>query len=57
MPLAEFKAALAGASREGLIRLEPADLVQAMDPKLVSDSEVVRAGAAFHFVLVEESAP
>lgn len=56
MPLADFKAALAGASREGLIRLEPADLVQAMDPKLVSDSEVVRAGAAFHFVLVEEPA-
>lgn len=56
MPLADFKAALAGASREGLIRLEPADLVQAMDPRLVSDSEVVRAGAAFHFVLVEDPA-
>jgi hypothetical protein len=56
MPLADFKAALAEASREGLIRLEPADLVQAMEPKLVSDSEVIRAGAAFHFILVEEPA-
>jgi hypothetical protein len=57
MSLADFKAALAEASRDGLIRLEPADLVQAMDPKLVTESETVRAGAAFHFVLVEESHP
>jgi len=57
MPLAEFKASLAEASREGLIRLDPADLVQSMDPQLVADSETVRAGAAFHFILIEESAP
>jgi hypothetical protein len=57
MTLAEFKAALADASRAGLIRLEPADLVQAMDHEMVSDSEIVRAGAAFHFILVEEPAP
>ncbi len=57
MSLADFKAALADASRDGLIRLEPADLVQAMDPALVAESETVRAGAAFHFVLVEEARP
>ena len=34
-----------------------ADLVNTMDPKLVAESETVRAGAAFHFVLVEESRP
>lgn len=56
MPLADFKAALAGASREGLIRLDPADMVQAMDPRLVAESETVRAGAAFHFILTEEPA-
>ncbi len=57
MSLTDFKAALADASRDGLIRLEPADLVGAMDPKLVSDSVTVRAGAEFHFILIEEPRP
>ncbi len=36
-----------------------ADLVQAMDPTLVRDSETVNEplGAVFHFVLVEEVRP
>lgn len=57
MPLADFKAALVAAAHDGLIRLEPADLVQAMDPHLVADSAVPWAGAALHFVLVEEARP
>ncbi|MCE9565539.1 MAG: hypothetical protein K8U57_26250 [Planctomycetes bacterium] len=55
MSLVEFKDALADASRDGLIRLEPADLVQAMNPKLVADSEITRAGAKSHFILLEET--
>ncbi len=57
MSLDAFKVALADASREGLIRLERADLVQAMDPKLVAESETIRAGGESHFVLIEEVRP
>ena len=57
MSLAAFKAGLADASRDGLIRLERADMVQAMDARLVGESEIVRAGATFHFVLIEETRP
>jgi hypothetical protein len=30
-----------------------ADLVQAMDPQLVAESEIVYLNASFHFVLIE----
>ncbi|MCI0701581.1 MAG: hypothetical protein L0241_10905 [Planctomycetia bacterium] len=55
MPLEEFKAQLVAANQAGLLRLEPADLVQAMNPALVSESETTQAGAVFHFILIEEA--
>jgi hypothetical protein len=51
--LAEFKQRLVEANSQNLLRLSRADLVQAMDPQLVADSEAVYLNAAFHFVLLE----
>ncbi len=51
--LAEFKQRLVEANSQSLLRLSRADLVQAMDPQLVADSEAVYLNAAFHFVLLE----
>jgi hypothetical protein len=39
------------ANRDGWLILVRADLVGAMDAKLVADSEIEDRGATFHFVL------
>ncbi len=49
-PLSAFKARLVEANRAGLLRLHRADLVGAMDPKLVRESETQHLNATFHFV-------
>lgn len=46
-----FKRWLVTANRNQLVALARADLVDAMDPKLVADSEIEDLGATFHFVL------
>jgi hypothetical protein len=46
-----FKRWLVIANREQLIDLARADLVGAMDPKLVAESEIEDLGATFHFVV------
>jgi hypothetical protein len=46
-----FKRWLVGANRDGWLVLARADLVGAMDRKLVSESEIEDRGATFHFVL------
>jgi hypothetical protein len=45
-----FKERLAAAHQAGLLKLSRADLVEAMDPRDVSASEVALQGATFHFV-------
>jgi hypothetical protein len=55
--LPAFKARLVEANRAGLLRLERADLVQAMDPTDVRESETPYLNAVFHFVLVERDRP
>lgn len=55
--LAEFKQRLIEANTEGLLNLIRADLVQVMDPQLVSDSETKHLTATFHFVLIEGHRP
>ncbi|XSE93100.1 hypothetical protein VZL07_22030 [Pseudomyxococcus flavus] len=47
-----FDAALLEANRNRLLSLTRADLVSAMDPKDVAESEVRSFGASFHFVVV-----
>ncbi|WIG95568.1 hypothetical protein [Myxococcus sp. SDU36] len=47
-----FDAALLEANRTRLLTLTRADLVSAMDPKDVAESEVRSFGASFHFVVV-----
>jgi hypothetical protein len=39
------------------LHLSRADLVQAMDPQLVADSETSFLNANFHFVLIEGDRP
>ena len=51
--LAEFKQRLVEANTQSLLHLSRADLVQAMDPQLVTESETVHLNATFHFVLLE----
>lgn len=51
-----FKQRLVDCNREGLLALARADLVGAMDPELVRESEIHWRGAEFHFV-VDESIP
>ena len=46
-----FKRWLVTANRDQLINLARADVVGAMDPKLVADSEIQDLGAIFHFVV------
>ena len=53
LSLIEFKQRVLEANSQSLLHLSRADLVQAMDPQLVADSETVYLNAAFHFVLVE----
>jgi hypothetical protein len=57
LSLAEFKQRLIEANSHGLLHLSRADLVQAMDPQLVADSESVYLNATFHFVLLEGAQP
>jgi hypothetical protein len=53
LSLAEFKQQLVEANSQNLLHLSRADLVQAMDPQLVTDSETEYLNATFHFVLLE----
>jgi len=55
--LPEFKQRLVEANTKNLLHLSRADLVQAMDPQLVADSETVYLNATFHFVLLEGDQP
>lgn len=51
LSLDRFKRWLVTANREQLVDLARADLVGAMDPKLVKESEIHDLGATFHFVV------
>ncbi|HWO20511.1 MAG TPA: hypothetical protein VNO30_17195 [Kofleriaceae bacterium] len=51
LSLDRFKRWLVGANRDGWLVLARADLVGAMDAKLVAESEIQDQGATFHFVL------
>jgi hypothetical protein len=57
LDLPEFKARLTEANHEGLIRLSRADLVQAMNPVDVQESETSYLNAFFHFILIEGDRP
>jgi hypothetical protein len=58
MTLPEFKSRLIEANRQGLLQLSRADLVQAMDPVLVAESEArLEDDVTFHFILLEEVRP
>ena len=57
LTLPEFKARLVEANGRRLLSLSRADLVQAMDPALVAESETAHLTATFHFVLLEDSHP
>jgi hypothetical protein len=57
LSLAQFKQRLIEANAQHLLHLSRADLVQAMDPQLVADSETVHKNATFHFVLLEGDGP
>ena len=55
LSLPEFKQRLVDANSQSLLHLSRADLVQAMDPRMVAESETTFLNATFHFVLVEDS--
>lgn len=55
LSLADFKRRLLDAQRAGSLELARADLVAAMDPHLVADSETLADGASFHFIVREEA--
>jgi hypothetical protein len=57
LSLPEFKQHLVEANSRNLLHLSRADLVQAMDPQLVADSETSYLNASFHFVLIEGDHP
>jgi hypothetical protein len=57
MTLSAFKQRLLRLNREGRIVLARADLVGAMDPTKVAESEIQDRGSTFHFVLDPESTP
>ena len=57
LTLGEFKHRLVEANSQHLLHLSRADLVQAMDPQLVAESETTLLNATFHFVLLEEARP
>ena len=48
-----FKQRLVEANSKGLLRLSRADLVSAMDPELVAESETRYLNARFHFVRLD----
>ena len=53
LALADFKARLLAAHRAGAVTLARADLVGAMDPALVRESEVAHGDSRYHFVETE----
>jgi hypothetical protein len=55
LSLDNFKRWLLGANRDGWLVLARADLVGAMDPRQVSESEINDRGSTFHFVLDQRS--
>jgi hypothetical protein len=55
--LEEFKRRLAEANHDGLLDLSRADLVQAMDPEDVRQSETRYLDAVFHFIRTEGARP
>jgi hypothetical protein len=55
LSIADFKTRLLDAQRAGGVELARADLVAAMDPRLVADSETLADGASFHFIVREEA--
>jgi hypothetical protein len=57
LSLDQFKTRLIEANRDGLLRLSRADLVQAMEPVRVAESETRYLNATFHFVLIEGDSP
>lgn len=57
LSLPEFKRRLVEANARHLLHLSRADLVQAMDPGLVAESEIRYENATFHFVLLEGARP
>jgi hypothetical protein len=57
LTLPEFKARLVEANARHLLHLSRADLVQAMDPRAVAESETSYLNATYHFVLLEEDRP
>lgn len=57
LSLDEFKERLVEANSQNLLHLSRADLVSAMDPQLVAESEAAHLNATFHFVLLEEEHP
>jgi hypothetical protein len=57
LDLAAFKERLVEANQRGLLRLERADLVEAMNPDDVRESETTFLQEKHHFVVVERSQP
>jgi hypothetical protein len=57
LDLPAFKQRLVEASLKGLLTLSRADLVEAMDPDNVRESETPYLNTFFHFVLVEKEQP
>ncbi len=57
LALADFKHRLGEANNAGLLRLSRADLVQAMNPDDVRESETPYLNAVFHFILIEREQP
>lgn len=55
LSIPEFKRRLLEAQRAGEVELARADLVAAMDPRLVADSETLAEGASFHFIVREDA--
>ena len=55
LSLADFKRRILEAQRAGRLELARADLVAAMDPRRVADSETLADGASFHFIVREEA--
>ena len=57
LELAAFKERLNEANQRGLLRLERADLVEAMNPDDVRESETTFLTATYHFILIERDRP
>lgn len=55
LSLDRFKRWLVNANRDGWLVLTRADLVGAMDPRQVAESEIEDRGATFHFVLDQQA--